>query len=144
MKKEMNELEAIQLQRCKEVATKAHGGQYRRDGITPYITHPEKVVELVGDDVDMQCAAWLHDVLEDTDWTVDDLREAGINNRTIHAVELLTKNRGVPYKHYLEGLSCTYVALSVKVADMVANLTDSPSEHQIIKYTRGLQQLALY
>lgn len=65
-------------------ATAAHYGQSRDDG-EPYISHPARVVntlkEMGVEDADLLCAAWLHDVIEDTEWSYDDIRE--IFNRTI-------------------------------------------------------------
>ena len=62
----MNQRNIIDI--AKEIATNAHKGLFRRDGITPYITHPEAVAaSLEGEHPDVIATAWLHDVLEDTD-----------------------------------------------------------------------------
>jgi guanosine-3',5'-bis(diphosphate) 3'-pyrophosphohydrolase len=65
------------LEKVKEYADKAHGNQRRRYSDDPYIVHPVRVMEIVRDyvsNVPVLAAALLHDVLEDTDKTVDDLR----------------------------------------------------------------------
>ena len=76
-----------------EIANKAHSGQFRRDGTTPYINHPADVFSRVGGDVDSQAVAWLHDVLEDTKETEESLREQGVEEHILKAVVLLTKKK---------------------------------------------------
>ena len=53
-------------------------------------------------------------------------------------VELLTKSDGLAYELYLERIRSDPVAKRVKIADMLANLSDTPSEHQIVKNAKGL------
>jgi len=53
-------------------------------------------------------------------------------------VELLTKNDGLEYEQYLRRIKSDPVAKRVKIADMLANLGDRPSERQIVKYAKGL------
>lgn len=120
-------------------ARKARAGQFRRDGVTPYITHPEAVAKsLEGEHPDVVDAAWLHDALEDTDVTAWDLEEAGISTRTIMAVEDLARKDGQPYEDYLYWLIRNEIALKVKIADILHNLSDSPTEKQVEKYTKAL------
>lgn len=127
---------------AKMIASRAHSGQYRRDGYTPYINHPSAVAaKLDGEDAVVIATAWLHDVLEDTTETPETLRAAGIPDSVIHAVEVLTKAEGVGYDEYLRGVRQNWIARKVKVADMIHNLGDSPTERQIIKYARGLLAL---
>ena len=67
----MSSREIVRL--AAQIATDAHRGQFRRDGVTPYISHPEAVAKRVeGDDL-AEAIAWLHDVLEDTAIKVQDL-----------------------------------------------------------------------
>lgn len=123
---------------AKEIATRAHEGQFRRDGQTPYITHPAKVVERVGDNEQLIAVAWLHDVLEDTTTSSDMLLEQGIPREVVRAVELLTKTPGIPYAEYLQGIAAHPLAAPAKIADMLANLSDNPTRQQIRKYAAGL------
>ena len=81
------------LKLAEKVATDAHAGQFRRGGVIPYIEHPKAVASRVGNDVDAQVVAWLHDVLEDCDITADELREQGFSERQVNAVKLMTKNK---------------------------------------------------
>lgn len=104
--------------------------------------HPQAVAYKLrheGDEVVM--TAWLHDVLEDTAETPDTMRAAGIPERVIDAVRVLTKADGVSYREYLERVKADEIARKVKVADMLHNLSDSPTERQIVKYARGLLTL---
>jgi len=126
---------------AEQIARKAHAGQFRRDGSTPYITHPAAVVEkLRAEDDETTATAWLHDVLEDTSETAETLHAAGVPERVIRAVLVLTK-RGEPYAAYLDGVKRNPIACKVKVADMLHNLSDSSTERQIVKYARGLLAL---
>lgn len=130
------------LQKAEELARKAHEGQFRRDGKTPYITHPEKVVRLCETDVE-KAVAWLHDVVEDTSMTMDDITEAGFPKEVVRAVSRLTKFFShQPYMQYLEGVKKDPIATKVKIADMIANLSDKPTNRQVEKYAKGLFYLA--
>lgn len=121
----------------------AHEGQFRRDGITPYITHPEAVAKsLEGEHPDVIAAAWLHDVLEDTAVGFSDLNNAGIPVQVIEAVALLTRWDGQHYEEYLQWITQDEIARKVKIADIRHNLSDAPTEKQIAKYGKALLILA--
>lgn len=125
----------------RDLAHRAHEGQFRRDGVTPYVVHPQAVASRVAGDPIAESVAWLHDVLEDTPLTEADLRQAGIPDEVIAGVLLLTKTEGMDYESYLAGVKASPLARKVKVADMLTNLGDCPTERQILKYARGLQVL---
>ena len=129
---------ACGLDSIRLLALAAHNGQFRRDGVTPYIKHPEAVAARVKGDEMAEAVAWLHDVIEDTDQTADDLRAMLVPDNVIAAVELMTHPHGEPYKDYLKRIKTNPLATKVKIADMLANLSDSPTERQIKKYARGL------
>jgi (p)ppGpp synthase/HD superfamily hydrolase len=121
------------------IARKAHAGQFRRDGITPYVNHPEAVAKsLEGENPDVIATAWLHDVLEDTEVTISELKNAGIPVRVIEAVALLTRWDGQSYADYLHWVSQDEIASKVKVADILHNLSDAPTEKQVAKYSKAL------
>ena len=132
-----------QLDLARQIATKAHTGQSRNDGVTPYISHSQKVVSLLYG-IDAKVIGWLHDVLEDTPLTEQDLLDEGIQATYVSAVSLLTKEKGQVYSSYIEELKdCEHpIIIRVKIADIVANLTDKPSANQIIKYTEALTSLS--
>ena len=123
---------------AEKVATEAHEGQFRRDGVIPYITHPRAVASRVGNDSDAQVVAWLHDVIEDCDITAEDLIEKGFSEGQIKAVKVMTKTEGNSYGEYLEKIACSPLASKVKIADMISNLADTPSNKQLKKYAKGL------
>lgn len=124
-----------------DVASLAHNGQYRRDGVTPYIRHIESVVGRVEKkykDKIMSDIAALHDVLEDSDTTEQDLLKYGFSDQVIEGVKLLTKKKGENYFDYLEKIKGNDLARRVKIEDMLSNLSDDPSDRQIEKYCNGL------
>jgi (p)ppGpp synthase/HD superfamily hydrolase len=123
---------------AEQIATKAHDGQFRRDGVTPYVTHPRRVAKRVSGNEDAEAVAWLHDVLEDTSETEESLLAAGIPQHVVDAVRLLTKEEGVVYEDYLARLNKNELARAVKIQDMLDNLSDGPREKQIKKYAKGL------
>jgi (p)ppGpp synthase/HD superfamily hydrolase len=103
------------------LATTAHAGQFDRGG-NPYILHPLKVMHyLKSDDEELQCIALLHDVIEDTKTTWQDLRDIGCTDRIIDAVEALTKLPGQTYDEYKQGVFANTDAMKVKLCDLRHN-----------------------
>jgi len=115
------------------IATLAHDGQLDKGG-KPYIMHPLTVLyKLKSDDEDLQCAAVLHDVIEDCSGKViyvggqlkeisfDMLREEGISERTIAAVCALTKMPGQSYTEYQAAVLANRDAMLVKREDLRTN-----------------------
>ncbi|QDS99307.1 HD domain-containing protein [Adhaeretor mobilis] len=123
---------------ARSIATDAHDGQYRRDGVTPYIEHPAAVASRSPKSLGSQATAWLHDVLEDTDLTCEDLLHQGIPENVVAAVEALTKQEGLSYEENLLRVAANELAKDIKIADMLSNLADNPTKNQIRKYARGL------
>lgn len=108
-----------QIQVAKAIAHIAHRGQTDKAG-NPYIGHPARVAERVSMYGPLAIStAWLHDVLEDTDITKDDLRAAGVDYRVINFVELLTGSDGQKPEDYYDGIKGT--ARTVKLADIADN-----------------------
>jgi len=103
------------------IATNAHHGQFDKGG-NPYILHPLKVMHyLKSNDEELQCMALLHDVVEDTNTTYVDLREAGISERVINALRCLTKQRGQTLGEYKDAVFSNRDAMFVKMADLRHN-----------------------
>ena len=103
------------------IATNAHHGQFDKGG-NPYILHPLKVMHyLKSDDEELMCMALGHDVIEDTDVTYKDLRDAGMSERVIKGITALTKQRGQTYEEYKEVIFSNPDAMRVKMADLRHN-----------------------
>ena len=104
-----------------KIAVNAHDGQYDRGG-NPYVLHVLKVLHyLKTDDEELQCIAVLHDVVEDSNVTWLDLREAAMSNRVISAVRALTKIPGQSYDEYRDAVFANRDAMLVKIADLRHN-----------------------
>lgn len=103
------------------IATSAHAGQLDRDG-HPVILHP-LTVGLMGRTDEEQMAGFLHDVVEDTDMTFDDLLEQGIPPVVVDALRLLTHTKGTDYYDYVQQIidSGNRLALQVKYHDLQHN-----------------------
>lgn len=123
----------------------AHGGQLDRTGL-PYIFHPWHVAEQMTDEVSC-AAALLHDVLEDTDTTADDLLEAGISAEVVEAVKLLTHDPAEDYFDYVRRIRSNPAAKAVKLADLAHNsdLTRMPqvTERDLVRNKKYAKALAI-
>lgn len=105
-----------------ELAVKAHIGQVDKGNGLPYILHPLTVASRVRTP-EQKAAAILHDTLEDTDLTLDDLRSASIPERVIELVGILTDPKGGDFASYINKVAEDYDAAVVKHADLVDNLS---------------------
>ncbi|MCA9403041.1 MAG: GTP pyrophosphokinase [Candidatus Omnitrophica bacterium] len=108
------------LQRAIAIAVEAHRDQTRRNG-SPYVLHPLRVM-LSFEDETRRIIGVLHDVVEDSDWSLDDLREEGFAAEVVAAVDALTKREGEDYQEYLDRLETDALARSVKLADLRDNM----------------------
>lgn len=121
---------------------RAHAGQYRKDGVTPYIVHPARVASLVssfGGNHIALLSAWLHDVFEDCEEesctrarnTIDTLPLPAADIRKIRAITAaLTKNPGLPKEERIPDsldriLQVPPEAILVKICDRIDNLVDA-------------------
>ena len=104
------------------IAYNAHHGQLDKSG-APYIFHPIHLAEQMDDEISC-CAALLHDVVEDTDVTLEDLR-SDFPEEVVEAVRLLTHEKGVPDVEYLTAIKANPIALKVKLADNAHNADQS-------------------
>lgn len=105
-------------------AHEKHGSQLDPDGRQHY-DHVLRVVDMVSPG--FHVVAWLHDVVEDTETTLDDLREAGVANSDLEAIDLLTRREGESYGTYIGRIVMGVgepgvIARSVKEADLLDNL----------------------
>ena len=104
----------------------AHAGQLDK-GDMPYVFHPYHLAEQMKDEI-TTAAALLHDVIEDTEYTFDDLRKAGIPERVLEIVALLTHDESVPYMDYIAAMKHDPDAVTIKLADLTHNSDLTRSE----------------
>lgn len=97
----------------------AHKEQVDKSGM-PYVFHPFHLAEQMKDE-DTTIVALLHDVVEDTDYTIDDLCSKGFNDKVIEAIKLMTHDPEVPYMEYVAQIKKNPIAKAVKLADLKHN-----------------------
>ena len=97
----------------------AHKNQVDKTGL-PYVFHPFHLAEQMKDEYSTVCAL-LHDVVEDTEYTFEDLINMGFPNEVIEALKLLTHADDVQYMDYVKALSVNPIAKAVKIADLTHN-----------------------
>lgn len=102
------------------LAALAHRGQKDKAG-APYLLHPLRLMLAAGSEAAMM-AAVLHDVVEDTDWTLERLREEGIPEEVLTAVEYLTRRGGESYEEFIGRVRGNRIAREVKLADLEDNM----------------------
>jgi (p)ppGpp synthase/HD superfamily hydrolase len=113
------------VRRAIEIAEAAHAGQvYPSPQCEPFIEHPLRVMHAVDGPV-AKAAAVLHDVLEDSDVTVEALRREGMPGEVVNAVIALTRTPDVSYEAYIERVAKNRIAREVKLADMRDNLANN-------------------
>lgn len=126
----------------------AHKDQVDKTGM-PYVFHPFHLAEQMTDELSTVCAL-LHDVVEDTDTTLDDLSAMGFPKEVTEALSLLTHDESVPYMDYVLMISKNPIAKKVKIADLKHNsdLTrmdeseiDEWALRRTEKYKKALQML---
>lgn len=130
-----------------KLATDAHAGQVDKGG-EPYILHPLRVMLAMKTD-DERIVAILHDVVEDTPWTCDDLYwQHGFKPEIVQAVAALTRGKNEDYFDFVRRLAPNPIARAVKIADIRDNLDPSrglPDNVTAIlraeKYRRALAML---
>lgn len=102
-------------------AVDKHAGQFDNGG-NPYILHVLKVMYyLKSDDEELNCIAILHDVVEDTDATYEELYSIGMTLRVVTGVNKLTKQRGQTHEEYKEEVKSSSDTIKVKKCDLRHN-----------------------
>lgn len=128
------------------IALDAYKGQVDKAG-QPYILHPLRLMAKMETEAE-QVVALLHDVVEDSDYTPEDLVEAGIPERLVEAVLQLTKNEGESYEHFVQRASSNDLARKVKIADIEDNINvlrlntlEDKDLSRVAKYHRAWKML---
>lgn len=125
-----------------QIATKAHEGQTDRDG-EAYILHP-LTVGLMGRTDEERCAGFLHDVIEDTSVTAQDLLDAGISESVVNALQLLTHDKKTSYDEYVQQIidSKNPIALRVNFNDLTHNFARGKAYPELqAKHGKALQKI---
>lgn len=102
-----------------EYAARKHEGQVDKAGV-PYINHPRAVAAKLDSDVE-KAVALLHDTVEDTDATVEEIKEV-FGEEIADAVEVLTHPKDEPYMDYIRRIWTNRLARDVKLADLEHNM----------------------
>jgi hypothetical protein len=126
------------------IAARAYGDRRDRSGLL-LIAHGVEVAQGLGRNASPIAlnAAVLHDVLEDTDWTIDDLANRGVDAVVCEAVDALTRRSGESYMGYIERICAATglvgdTARLVKVADLRVNFARADSDALRERYERSL------
>ena len=97
----------------------AHKEQTDKSGM-PYIFHPFHLAEQMPDE-ETTVVALLHDVIEDSDYTLSDLKKIGFGENILSAIELMTHDPSLPYMEYVARIKTNPIARTVKLADLKHN-----------------------
>ncbi len=97
----------------------AHKDQVDKSGM-PYVFHPFHLAEQMPDEK-TTIVALLHDVVEDTEYSLDDLKSMGFSDDILEAIALMTHDESVPYMKYVEQIKQNRIASIVKRADLMHN-----------------------
>ena len=113
----------------------AHKDQVDKSGM-PYVFHPFHLAEQMTDE-STTIVALLHDVVEDTEYTLEDLQAMGFQKEILDALALLTHNPDVPYMDYVVQIKANPIAKAVKLADLEHNSDlsrlDDPDEKAVMR-----------
>lgn len=139
------------------IAYNKHNGQIGKDGI-PYFCHPYHVAERVDELCErtnmskkeheaLICIAFLHDILEDTDTTVNELYGEGFSDNIVHAVIALTRRKRETYQDYIERCRENTYAAVIKTFDLIHNMNlnrlDAPTNVDKKRYEKYKKALDL-
>ena len=135
------------VEKAYRFATIAHENQYDKGG-KPYIEHVLKVASNFTKEYETRIVALLHDVIEDTMYTIEDIKAEGFEENIINALKVITRNEDMDYKVYVEKIASNKIACKVKIADLKHNMDISrinePTEQdyrRIEKYKKALVYL---
>ncbi len=108
------------LETAIRLAVEKHAGQRDKAG-APYVLHPLRLMMRMDTDV-ARIAAVLHDVVEDTPTTLEDLRAAGVSGEAVRLVDLLSRGPGMSKTAYYRRLAGDPTARRIKLADLEDNM----------------------
>lgn len=124
----------------------AHKEHLDKSGM-PYVFHPFHLAEQMTDEA-TTIVALLHDVVEDTDYSLSDLCEMGFGAEVMDALSLMTHDKAVPYMDYVAKIKSNPIARQVKLADLRHNSDttrldhmDETAQNRVEKYARAIKLL---
>jgi len=109
------------LEKAIELALKYHKGQIKNGTGEEFILHVLRVM-LKTDTEDEKISAALHDIIEKTNCTLEDLKQQGFSNKIINTVDALSKRKGEDYSDYIKRVKKDTIAIKVKIADLEDNM----------------------
>ncbi|SFI78125.1 HD domain-containing protein [Phyllobacterium sp. CL33Tsu] len=134
------------LEQAISIAASAHAG-YRTENDEPYILHPLRVMLGLHDE-DERIVAVLHDVVEKTGWTLDNLRNEGFSEQIIAAVDAVTRRHNEDYFDFVQRMRNNDLGRRVKIMDLKDNIAkvrndrrSSQAEEKLAKYEDALVRL---
>ena len=137
----MNKMQQLSL--AIKIATEAHYGQFDKGG-KPYILHPLHLMNQLMYDIQLATIAVLHDVVEDSDITLDDLDSMGFSPRILNALNLLTHKHNQTYISYILKICGNYDAIRVKRKDLQHNLDVTRLKNKDGLSHKDLQRITKY
>ena len=132
--------------RALRLCFEAHKEQVDKSGL-PYVFHPFHLAEQMTDELST-VTALLHDVVEDSDCTLSDLRQMGFPEAVLEALALLTHDDETPYLDYVANIKSNPIARAVKLADLRHNSDLTRLDHvdgrvlqRVQKYRQAMEKL---
>lgn len=130
-----------------KLSFEAHKNQFDKSGM-PYVYHPFHLAEQMKDE-NTTIVALLHDVVEDSDYSISDLRDMGFSDEVCEAIALMTHDDAVPYMDYVSMIKHNPIARTVKLADLHHNsdlsrldYVDEKTLHRVEKYKAAIALLS--
>lgn len=136
-----------QLNRAISIAIEAHNGQLDTQNDRPYIEHPFRVMN-AGQTLQEKIVGILHDIIEDTSWTINQLREEGFSEEIVDAIDAISVRDNEQYDDYLLRVGKNSIAVRVKINDLTDNMDirrlneiNYQSLARLQKYLKAYKQL---
>ena len=135
------------VEHCITIAHEAHFKQRDRDN-NAVILHPLIVGSMGKTDAE-KCVGFLHDVVEDTDWTFEDLKNEGLSKEIIDTLRLLTHESSLTYEQYIQRIidSGNQTAINVKYNDLCHNLARGKAfgyDKLVAKHSKAMDMIRPY
>ena len=134
------------LNKAIAIANKAHANQQDKAG-KPYILHPLRVMLSLSSEAEMICGV-MHDVVEDSDITFNDLIKEGFSDEIIKVLDCITKKENESYDEFIDRILLSSTACRIKLADLNDNMNlsriDNPTEkdfERILKYEAAKRRI---